>query len=309
MGELTIVICTYNRCQTLRLCLTSLIKQTDREFDVLLIDGGSSDGTNKVIATLQKRLKIKTLVDTTPHLAYIRDIGWRNTSSEIVAWIDDDVVVHPEWCAAIKQACKRPSSGGVTGPTVIPQYLLNNRMVFLFHTTHNPLLKLLGKFYFKLFMQGEKYTIGKIYPSGAWSPGSNFSSALELKRPILVDYLEACNFAVRRSVLAEVGGYDLKYKGISEWCEVDLAFRIRKKGYQLIFDPKIAVEHHVSTAGVFTRRINSFTRMYNLLRFYICSYYPKTITGILQFFLYLNFFNLYWLYLMLRQDSRVIKGS
>lgn len=138
-------------------------------------------------------------------------------------------------------------------------------------------------------MQGERYGIGKIYPSGVWSPGSNFSLSRKIQSPINVDYLEACNFIVRRSVLNVVDGFDLGFTQTSEWCEVDLAFRIRKLGYKLVFDPKVAVEHHISMGGVYTRRNKVTHRLMNFLRFYLFSYYPKSIKGWWLFLLFLLF--------------------
>lgn len=307
--SLTVTIPTFNRAKSLEECLDSLAKQTDKNFEVLVIDGGSKEETYETIKRYEKELKIKILIDKTPHLSYIRDLGWRKSKGEIVASIDDDVVVSKSWVSSIKRVLVDKTVGGVTGPTVIPKKLLKNRDVFLFHTTKNPFLKLVGEIYFRLFMQGEKYGIGKIYPSGAWSPGSNFPQALKLKKPIEIDYLEACNFALRRNVLEKIGNYDLGYKETSEWCEVDLAFRIRKAGYRLLFDPKVAVEHHVSPAGVFSRRAHILPRLQNFLRFYLRTYYPKSPLGLLQFLLYLQFLSIYGIYLFLGKPFLKLRES
>jgi len=302
--SLTVVIPTYNRAESLKKCFDSLRKQTDKDFDVLIIDGGSTDRTQEVIKQFAKKLIIRLIIDKTPHLSFIRDLGWRKAKGEIIAGIDDDVIVSKNWIKLIKQALRDKAIGGVTGPTVIPEKLLANRDVFLFHTTRNPFLKLLGEVYFKLFLQGEKYAVGKIYPSGAWSPGSNLPQALKLKKPIEVDYLEACNFTVRRKTLKEIGGYDLNYKETSEWCEIDLAFRIRRAGYRLLFEPKIAVKHQVDPGGVFNRRKKVLVRLQNFLRFYFHRYYPKSLQGIILFFLYFQFLVVYYLYLFLRKSLK-----
>jgi glycosyltransferase involved in cell wall biosynthesis len=318
-SSLTIVIATYNRAKSLNKCLKSLTIQSDKGFDILIIDGGSDDKTNEIIDNYKSKLSIRIIVDKKSHLAYIRDLGWRKAKGEIIAWIDDDTIVEKQWVEAVKNAFKaeplesfkaRPYAiGGVTGPTVIPKKLLHKRDVFYFHTTKSVVGKLLAKIYFSLFMQGEKYAIGKIYPSGAWSPGSNFPQSKKLKKPIEVDYLEACNFAVVGKILEEVNGFDLNYKETSEWCEVDLAFRIRKAGYKLIFDPKVAVEHHVSSSGVYARRASPFHRLQNFARFYIFTYYPKTPRGIYLFFLYFKFLLVYYLLIYLSAKSFISKKN
>lgn len=290
LNSLTVVIATYNRANSLKRCLQALTEQTDGSFDVLILDGGSRDGTLKMIDAFRNQLAIRLIVDSTAHLSRIRDRLWREADGDIIASIDDDVVVDKNWIQSIKKAFHREKNlGGVTGPTVIPRDLLDKRDVFLFHSTSHPFLRMIGSLYFNLFMCGERDAIGKIYPSGAWSPGSNLSTARQLSRPIPVDYLEACNFAIPKTILIKIGGYDRGYTGTSEWCEVDVAFRIRKAGYRLLFDPNIAVEHRVSTHGVYVRRKFPWHRIQNFVRFYNKSYYPKTISGYMHFLLYLFF--------------------
>lgn len=293
---ITVVIATYNRSKSLEKCLLSLTQQSDRDFDVLIADGGSSDDTKLVINKYKKKLAISVFIDPKPHLAYIRDQLWRRAKGSIIAAVDDDVVVGAQWMHSIKKALKTSKDvGGVTGPTIIPKRLIKSRDVFALHTTSNGFLQRFARLYFWLFMNGQREEIGKIYPSGAWSPGSNFASSKKVKKPIEVDYLEACNYVIRKDVLKQIRGYDLGYKKTSEWCEVDVSFRIRKAGYKLLFDPSVAVEHRVSTSGVFSRRRFPIHRIANFIRFYHTSYYPKSIVGYLQFLLYLGFVSCYYL--------------
>ena len=293
--SLTIVVSTYNRSSSLDNCLNSLCKQTDTDFKILIIDGDSDDETPRVIAKYSKKLSIQVIVDGATHLAYIRDLGWRKANTSLVGWIDDDVVVSKGWVEAVKEAFKVKSVAGVSGPTVVPQKLLNKRDIFYFHRSNT----ILATIYFHLFMQGERFGIGKIYPSGAWSPGSNFPKSLKIK-PREVDYLEACNFIIRRSVLKVADGFDLKFIGTSEWCEVDLAFRIRKVGRRLLFDPKVSVSHNISTGGVYVRRNNVMHRLKNFLRFYLFSYYPKSVKGWGLFLFYMLQLVIYFLYLKIK---------
>jgi len=305
INSLTVVIATFNRANSLKQCLNSLAGQTDAVFDILILDGGSSDRTLEVIDAYRKQLAIRVIVDPTPHLSRIRDRLWREAKGDIIASIDDDVLVTKNWVRSIKRAFRLlKNPGGVTGPTVIPRNLLDKRDVFLFHETLHPLARMIGFLYFNLFMQGERDAIGKIYPSGAWSPGSNFPASRKLPRPFRVDYLEACNFAIPKKILKEIGGYDYGYIGTSEWCEVDVAFRIRKKGYRLFFDKNIAVEHRVSRSGVFHRRRAGWERLNNFARFYISSYFPKSLKGWALFSLYFLAFSFYTVILSFNRGKK-----
>ncbi|RPJ47786.1 MAG: glycosyltransferase, partial [Candidatus Latescibacterota bacterium] len=57
-----------------------------------------------------------------------------------------------------------------------------------------------------------------------------------------VRFLGSFNLAVRRSVLEEVGGFDEQYRRASGE-DNDLSYRIRKRGYRLLFDPEARVGH------------------------------------------------------------------
>lgn len=305
MLTVTVCIATYQRPKSLSRCLRALAQQTDKNFDVVVIDGEDRTyGSHGTYRTYDKKLSLQIIHDPRAHLAYIRDRLWREASGDIIAAIDDDVVVDSHWISAIKNSFnKNRKLGGVTGPTIIPENLLSKRDVFFFHTTTHWFWKRVASAYFWMFMNGKRFEIGKIYPSGAWSPGSNFLLSRQLKQPIEVDYLEACNFAIPRKILDEIGGYNLAYSKTSEWCEIDVAFRIRKKGYVLLFDPLISVEHQVSTAGVYARRVFPWHRIRNFLRFYGTSYFPHTLYGYIQFAGYFVFILIYYSYLNLRSQK------
>jgi len=263
---ISIIICTYNRASSLNQCLQSLTKQTFKNFEVIIVDGNSNDQTHKIIKKFQSKLKIKLIIEPKKHLALARDLGWRKAKGKYISWIDDDVILSPHWIKSIINLLDQsPNIAGVSGPTIVPPHLLKNRLAFFWH--QNP--SLFAKLWVKIFLLNQPYTIGKILPTGAWTPGSNFPSALKLKKPIPVDYLEACNMTLRHHLVKKVNGFDLKYRGTSEWCEPDLAIRIKNLNFQLIFSSQVKLEHHPSRSGAFSRRFNLPERFYNFFRFYL----------------------------------------
>jgi GT2 family glycosyltransferase len=239
---LSVIICSLRRTESLHKCLDSLSKQSIKNFEIIIIDETNDPGKG---------------------LAAARDVGWRQAKSDLVAWIDDDVVVSQNWVNEIITIfSNNPQVGGVSGPTIIPTELLKNRLVFWWYKNNS----LLAKTWIKIMLDGDPYIVGKITKIGWWTPGSNFKSCLKIKTE--VDYLEACNMTLRRKLVEKVGGFDLKFKGTSEWCEVDLAMRIKKLGIKLVFDPKVRVDHHVSKSGVYKNRWNILERLINYSRFY-----------------------------------------
>lgn len=296
MAKLSVVVCTFNRGRKLEGCLKSLSRQTFAHFEVIIVDGGSTDSTNSVIKQYKKQLKIRKFVFKEKELARVRDIGWRKARGEYVAWIDDDVIVSHNWAQEIIATFKRDARiGGVTGPTIVPGKILNNRDIFLFYHKKG-VWAVVGKIWNKFFLEGKKYEVGQITKSGAWTPGSNFKQCLKIKKLIDVDYLEACNMALKKSLIEQVGGFDYGYRGVGEWSELDLAMRIKKLGYRLVFNPKARVTHHISRGGVYNRRTYAKSRMENFLKFYFTHVFRLRPDYLLKFFAYLVFLNSYWAY-------------
>jgi GT2 family glycosyltransferase len=304
--SLTVVIPTCNRLASLEKALTSLAVQQDRDFLIIILNGGVKKNINKIVHPFLRLLNIKIYFDNTPDLSYIRNLSWQVTDSDIVAMIDDDVTVDPQWTNEIKKGFKNNKIGAVTGPTTIPTEVLKSRDLFKFETEKNLWYKICGFLYYSLFCGGKRKEIGKLFLSGVFSTGSNFSYARRAKKTFPVDFVEACNFAVRRNVIKSLGGYDLRFKGTSEYCEMDLSLRIRRAGYRIIYNPKASVYHHVSKYGVFSRRLNWKERMSNFIYFYIHSFYPKTIKGYFLFSLYLLFLLCYYSYLFLKNNTSYI---
>lgn len=293
---LSITVCTFNRGQHLEKCLESLANQSFKNFEVVIVDGGSTDSTNQVISRYSKKLKIKKVVYKGKELSRVRDQGWRKAEGEFVSWIDDDVVVSKNWAKeVIVTFDKNKNIGGVSGPTIVPKKLLVKRDVFSFYHKKG-LWNLFGKLWEIWFLEGSRYQIGKLTKSGAWTPGSNFASSKKVKGLIDVDYLEACNMTLPRSLIKKVGGYDYDYQKVAEWCELDLAIRVKNLGYRLVFNPKAVVHHHISQGGVYSRRTYAKQRMENFFKFYFTHIFQPKISYVIKFSSYLIFLNCYWTY-------------
>ncbi len=294
--KLSIVICTYNRAISLEKCLASLVKQSFSDFEVIIVDGGSTDNTDKIINRYRKRLKIKKVVYKNKELAKVRDIGWRKATAELVAWIDDDVIVSKNWAKSIINIFANNSRiGGLTGPTIVDEKLLKNRDVFSFYNQRG-IRGLAGKVWNSFFLEGKKYEVGKIFKSGAWSPGSNFPASLKIKGLKDVDYLEACNMIVRKNLVSQVGGFDYNYAGVAEWSELDLAMRIKNLGYRLVFSAKVRVKHNISQGGIYSKRTQAKSRMENFFRFYFRHIFKPRLGYFYKFSSYVLFLNIYWGY-------------
>lgn len=295
--KLSIVVCSLGRPESVEQCLEALVRQTIPLSDLEVILVGDDLVLNRIKHNLVQSTRLNTEVWADPNkgLAAARDLGWRQARGEFVAWIDDDTVVAPDWAASVIEFLERnPEIGGVSGPTIVPSELLQKRDVFFFYG-RSGWLGWLGKFWNWFFLEGKMFEPGLILKSGAWSPGSNFPSAMQIRGLKEVDYLEACNMTFRKNLVEEVGGFDLGFQGTAEWCEIDLAQKIKKLGYKLVFSSQIKVDHRLSRVGVFSKRTHAKERMENFLRFYFRHIFKPRLDYLFRFSAYLLFLNFYWL--------------
>ena len=88
--EASVVVNTYNRAQSLERLLPSLEHLTDVRFEVVIVNGPSTDETDSVINQYRGRVKIVRCA--TANLSRSRNIGIAATAGEVVVFIDDDAL-------------------------------------------------------------------------------------------------------------------------------------------------------------------------------------------------------------------------
>jgi len=297
---LSVGVSTFNRNDDLFRCLEALTKQTFSDFDIVIANGGDYEGVKEVAGRF-KNLRIKIVNQQRKGLVEARNLGWRCSSADIVCLIDDDLIVHPQWLEEVRKTFLLDKKiGGVSGPTIIPRerrcYRDFASLLDKFKTSKNILVRIIGKIYTNLVLEGKIHNVGKILDSGAFTPGSNYEDCLEIPDLVEVDYLEACHMCFRRDIFEEIGGFDYTYLGTGEWEEPDFSFRARDRGYRLVFNPKAITEHHISQGGVFKNRTQAYERSRNFIYFYFRNIKPNTINKALRFGSNLFFINGYWVY-------------
>ena len=299
---LSLFIPTGNRPKSLKLLLNSLINQSYKNFEILIVGSKENTDIKKLIGNYKNILKIHYVHQKTSGLTEAANMALKQAKGNIFVRTDDDVVTSTTWLANINQTFQDKRVGGATGPAIIPKNFLNNRDVLVFiqkiHSM-NGTWKLIGTIYLSLFLEGKPFKVDHWFRSGAFSFGASFKTCL--KEPYQeVNNLEPCNYSVRTDLLKKIGGFDPIYKGVGEYHEGDAAFKIKRLGYKLVFNPKIVVFHHPSRSGVFSNRAESFSRMENFTIFYLR--FLKTINPFdwVKFLLYVSFQWGYYLHSSLR---------
>jgi len=87
---LSIIIPTLNEEKYVGKLLDCLVRQTYKDFEVIVVDGGSEDNTIKVIGKYNGLLKIK-IIQSRKHLSFNRNLGVKKAKNEKILFLDSDV--------------------------------------------------------------------------------------------------------------------------------------------------------------------------------------------------------------------------
>src|SRR3989338_3667267 len=93
--DLTIVIGTHNRCQSLEKTLNKIFDSIHGDFftfEILIVDNNSTDGTKEVVKRFQNRYaeQIKYVFEQRQGISYARNCGIREAGGDFLVFTDDD---------------------------------------------------------------------------------------------------------------------------------------------------------------------------------------------------------------------------
>lgn len=122
---ITVIMCTRNRARQLRNVLdsfTALRKPESAEWEMIVVDNGSTDDTPAVIEAFTDRLPLRRVSQPLAGLSNARNAGVAAAQGDYICWTDDDVELDPDWLAAYARAFHRYSDGTIFGGVVEPVY-------------------------------------------------------------------------------------------------------------------------------------------------------------------------------------------
>ena len=226
LPSLTVAICTKDRTDNLARCLESLLKlQTANKpvgspnFEILVVDNAPSDEqTQKLVASLPT---VNYVREPKPGLDFARNRALTEATNEMLAFLDDDVVVDRNWLDGFIEAwAENPDAAAFTG-LVLP-YELATEAQILFEQNGG-------------FRRGfEKIRYGQFLPGNPLYPcGSGIFGA-------------GCNMAFRREILLKLGGFDEALDTgapLPGGGDLDIFYRVIRAGYPLVYEPQYLVFH------------------------------------------------------------------
>jgi len=244
LPTVSVIIPTYNRKEMLRDTLNSLARQTypDDYFEVIVVDDGSTDGTQEIVRE-EFPFCLRYFRQSNQGATAARNLAARQSQADILVFLDDDILLEPEYLTYIVREHVTRQNAIVVGTvdiqceetTPLPQ-TLNAALA----SSQN----------------SEKLTFTDVYSN---------------------------NMSIRREAYFEVGMYhDLGFLGSSSWCDVDLGYRAYQQGFDFRRSIKARCLHRDYFAGSLDRYKNrARTSAFQAVRLF--QKYPELLSHLSMF--------------------------
>jgi GT2 family glycosyltransferase len=212
---ISIIILNYNGKKFLDECLTSIFNTKYENFEVILVDNGSSDGSVEYVKEKfgeKEKLKILAL-NQNMGFAKGNNEGFKIAKGEYIIFLNNDVRVKENWLKELIKVMERKPDIGAAQPKIL-----------LDDGVH---IDAAGCFIDYM---------GRVYQRGVFEKDKGQYNSIDE-----VFYAKGAAIIVRRKVLEEVGIFDPDYFLYYE--ETDLCWRIWLKGYKVVYIPNSIIYH------------------------------------------------------------------
>ena len=219
MVSVSVVIPNYNGLEHLPACLEALRAQRFRDFETILVDDGSTDGSAEWVRRHYPEVRVVELGRNTG-MAAAANRGWHLAAGQSIALLNNDTRADPGWLEALVEAAEAHPE--------VPFFASKIRLFDRPGVLH---------------AAGDLYGVDGIPRNrGAWEEDhGQYDEETEVWGP--------CGAAAfyRRTLLEELEGFDERFFMYLE--DVDLAWRAQLRGYRCRFVPQAVVYHKVSATG------------------------------------------------------------
>lgn len=249
----SVIVPTYKRPDDLQRCLDALSRQTCPADEVVVITRFDDRDSLRLLgrwlgAGALGGLRVKFVGEPGVVAAYNR--GLAAAENDIVLITDDDAAPHPDWIAKIRDYyLQDPKVGGVGGRDVVHER--------------------------GTLLTGEKARVGEISWCGRLI--GNHHIGVGGPRPVAV--LKGVNMSWRRAAIEGLW-FDTRLlgSGAQVHCELGFSLAVHRRGWKLVYDPAICVEHYPAQRADADQRFTFnetafFNSSFNL-RLIMCEYLP-----------------------------------
>lgn len=247
----SVIVCSYNGGKTLKDCLESLDEVNYPNFEIVLVDDGSKDDTQELVAAYEagRKARASKTGENLPHflnivqrnmgLSYARNEGARQAKGDIFAYTDSDCMADPDWLYYMVGTLLSGDYVGVGGPNISPP------------------------------------AVDWIQAAVAAAPGG---PSHVLLTDVVAEHIPGCNMAFHRAAFESVGGFDVEYRKAGD--DVDFCWRLQTNGGVIAFSPSAIVWHYRRfTLTAFRKQQEGYGEAESMLRFKHLVFFGPTGTA------------------------------
>ena len=214
----SIIIPAWNGKEYIDDCLNSLLAQDYPDFEVIVVDNGSSDGTPDWVA---EHFPAVTLIRNKKNLGFAGgvNVGLRAATGKILALFNQDAVAEPGWLTSMANGLMASPDIGIAGCKI---YYRDTKVMW----------------HAGVWMTGE---LGQpVHRGDGETDCGQYDSVVE------ADAVTGAAMAIRRDTLDDIGLLDEDYFLYFE--DIDFCLRARAAGYVVVYLPRAVAHHHVSAS-------------------------------------------------------------
>jgi glycosyltransferase involved in cell wall biosynthesis len=268
----SVVICTHNRPSSLRNCLNELRKLTCLPHEIIVVDNAPGNGETKEV--VEQFPEATYVAEPRKGLDFARNTGISKAKCPIVAFTDDDVLIHPSWLYRVWETFQDDSAtAAMTGLVIVTSLDTEARFIFEKHWSFNQ--GYLDKTFDKAYFASSK-------APAVWQVGAG------------------ANMAFRKSIFDEVGYFHELLGAGAAGCSDDseMWFRILAKGKTIQYNPRAIVYHqHRKTIDELKKQIFNYMRGFTTAALWQQRQIPE-----------LKYKHLLFLYLPIHYIKLLVKG-
>jgi glycosyltransferase involved in cell wall biosynthesis len=232
----SVVICTRGRAAQLRRCLHMLHTLACRPTEIVVIDNAPTDSSTHDVC--REFAEVVYREEPRPGLDFARNTGLLTAQGEVVAFVDDDVVVHPRLLYRVWETFQDPSVAAMTGLVIALELQSEAQLIFEKHWSFN------------------RGYVDKLY-------GPDFVRRAGSPAPPVWEIGAGANMAFRKSVFEQIGYFDELLDVGAAGCSGDseIWYRLLLHGHRIHYNPRAVVyhEHRADLAGL-RRQLFSYMR-------------------------------------------------
>jgi hypothetical protein len=258
MTSVAIVIVNFNTRDLLRACLQRVSREAPDE--VIVVDNASMDGSAEMV---RAEFRSVILLESGTNLGYgaSANLAIASCVSPYILLLNSDALLHPGAVGALSAYLEREPHVAIVGPRLLDSDGKLQKSCFPFPT---PL---------DIFL--DVSNLSKLIGLIPWMRDS-YLRTWSHRQARAVPWIRGAALALRRTALEQVGGFDESFFMYYE--EVDLCFRVARKGWQVHYTP-VAEVTHLGGASTQQLRAEMTVQFYASLAKFYRRHYSKFRMG------------------------------